>query len=59
MQRPYYKLLLGSLSNMHVNRGNNAATHALAKDALASNVNCLDLENVPTCVMNIILLNAS
>lgn len=42
----------------HVHRGNNTTAHALAKDALVSNVNFLDLEHVPTCIINIVLLDA-
>lgn len=48
-----------SWSVQHINRANNVATHLLAYNAL----NCLDplllLEEIPDCIVNTILLDAS
>lgn len=41
----------------HVPRRNNLVAHALAKDALISNVNSPDFEHIPSCIMNLVLLD--
>lgn len=57
------RILINFFTNrsvQHIKReGNDEATHILAKDALNSNVDVLELEVVPVCVKDIVMLDAS